>query len=67
VQHSNKKEATWRFKEAVTDLIEDQGRCIKQLVLSARRNAKFLSSLEKIAQYTAKIAIQSAKTKAVKI
>jgi hypothetical protein len=41
-----------------------RGRCIKQFVRSAKKSARFLSSLEKIVRYTARIVFQSARTKA---
>jgi len=48
-------------------MTEDQGRCIKRYVLSARKSAKFHSSLAEIVQFTARIAFQSARKKVVKV
>jgi len=42
-------------------LIVNHGKCIRQFVLNARRNAQFLSSLQKESLFTAKTAIESIK------
>jgi hypothetical protein len=46
--------------------IEAQGKCIKQSVQIAKKNVKFPSSQEKIAQSIAEIAFRSIKIAAVK-
>lgn len=44
---------------------EDRERCTKRLAQSVRKNVKFHSNPAKTVQYTARIASQSAKKKAV--
>jgi hypothetical protein len=42
------------------------GRCIKRLAQNVKKNAKSLLNPEKTVRYTARIVIQSVRTKAVK-
>jgi len=50
----------------VADSAELRGKCIKRHVRSAKRNVKFLSSLEKTVRSIVKIVFQSVKTADVK-
>jgi len=60
-----KKEATWDIKKvAAVDTAEGHGRCTRRFAQNVRKNAKSLLNPEMTAQYTARIAIQSARTKA---
>jgi|GEM_PF-1591843 len=59
------KEETWLIKAAVVVVTAVQEKCTRQSALSAKKNVKFLLSPEKIVRYTARIAIQSARTRAV--
>ena len=57
------KEETWGIR-VVVDLA-GHGRCTRQFARSARKSAKSRLNPEMIVRYTARIAIQSARTKAV--
>jgi len=62
-----KKEVTWDINQvAAVDTAELHERCTRQFVRSVRKSAKSLLNLEMTVRYTARIAIQSARTKAVK-
>ena len=60
---NSEEEKKWQIldEEAVSDEISDREKCIKPLVLNVGRNAKFLSSLLKASQFTAKNAIERRK------
>lgn len=59
-----KKEATWDMKKvAAVDTAEGHGRCTRRFAQSVRKNAKSLLNPEMTVRYTARIAIQSARTK----
>jgi hypothetical protein len=60
---NSEEEKQWQIldEEAVSEEISDREKCIKQLVLNVGRNAKFLSSLLKASQFTAKNAIERRK------
>jgi hypothetical protein len=61
------KEVTWHInKVAAADSAEGRERCIRRFVRNVKKNAKSLLNPEMIVRYTAGIAIQSARTKAVK-
>jgi hypothetical protein len=63
------KEETWDIRVVVAGVVDSagRGRCTKQFAQSARKNAKSRLNLEMIVRYTARIVIQSARTKAVKL
>ena len=65
------EEVRWYIKEAVAVVAADtawvRGRCTRQFAQNVKRNVKFLLNPETIVPYTAGIAIQSTRTKAVKI
>jgi hypothetical protein len=48
------------------DTAEGHGRCIRRFAQNVRKNAKSLLNPEMTVRYTARIAIQSARTKVVK-
>jgi hypothetical protein len=62
---NSEEEKQWQIldEEAVevSEEISDREKCIKPLVLNVGRNAKFLSSLLKASQFTAKNAIERRK------
>jgi hypothetical protein len=59
---NSEEEKQWQnLDKAVSEEILDREKCIKQLVLNVGRNAKFLSSLLKASQFTAKNAIKKRK------
>jgi len=60
-----KREVTWDIKVA-EDTAQVHGRCTRRFAQNAKKNAKFLLNPEMIVRYTARIAIQSARTEAVK-
>jgi hypothetical protein len=62
------KEETWdiRVMAAEEDSADLHGRCTRRFAQNVRKNAKSLLNPEMTVRYTAKIAIQSARTKAVK-
>jgi hypothetical protein len=62
-----KKEVTWDInKVAAVDTAEGHGRCTRRFAQNVRKNAKSLLNPEMTVRYTARIAIQSARTKVVK-
>jgi len=61
------KEVTWHInKVAAVDTAEGHGRCTRRFAQNVRKNAKSLLNPEMTVRYTARIAIQSARTKVVK-
>jgi len=60
------KEETWDIRVVVVVDSAGHGRCTRRFAQNARKNAKSLLNPEKTARYTARNAIQSARTKAVK-
>jgi len=62
------KEVTWYInKAAAVDTGEFPGRCTRRFAQNVRKNVKSLLNPEMTVPYTAGIAIQSARTKVVKI
>ncbi|KPK41181.1 MAG: hypothetical protein AMJ78_06250, partial [Omnitrophica WOR_2 bacterium SM23_29] len=62
-----KKEVKWDIsKVAAVDTAEGRERCTRRFAQNVRKNAKSLLNPEMTVRYTARIAIQSARTKVVK-
>ena len=61
-----RKEETWHINKVVAVDSAGHGRCTRQFARSARKSAKSRLNPEMIVRYTARIVIQSARTKAVK-
>ena len=61
-------EAVEETDQAEVDLVEEtisiavQEKCIKQFVLTVRKNVKFLSNQQKVSQYIAEIALLTTKS-----
>ena len=62
-----KKEVIWGINKAAVDLAEDHERCTRRFAQNVRKNVKSLLNPEMTVPYTAGIAIQSARTKAVNL
>jgi len=59
------QEVTWDIKKvAAVDTAEGHGRCTRRFAQNVRKNAKSLLNPGMTVRYTARIAIQSARTKA---
>jgi hypothetical protein len=63
---ATKREVVWRTNMAGVDMVQGHGKCTRQLVQNAKRNARFLLSPGKTVLYIARIAFQSARTTAAK-
>jgi hypothetical protein len=64
-----KKEVTWHIVKVVAvavDTAEGHGRCTRRFAQIVRKNVKSLLNPEMTVRYTARIAIQSTRTKVVK-
>jgi hypothetical protein len=61
------KEVTWHINKVVAvDTAQGHGRCTRRFAQTVRKNAKSLLNPEMTVRYTARIAIQNARAKAVK-